>query len=172
MTKYIELDRRPCLIANQKREKGARASQREMEKKLKDIHMLCDQDPSVENINKLEILKTEYHLKYEYILQGVIVRSRARWYEKKVTSIFFFILESSKGKKSVIRKIFTTDQSLTTKPEVIMKEICSFYSDLYGEDSSSNTSPCAETLTVPKLSDEQKAECEEKLTVSRNVIIP
>ena len=45
-----------------------------MEEKLKDIQTLCDQDPSVENINKLEILKTEYDLKYEYIAQGAIVR--------------------------------------------------------------------------------------------------
>ena len=57
------------------------ASLREMGEKLKDIHTLCDQDPSVENINKLEILKTEYDLKYEYIAQGAIARSRARWYE-------------------------------------------------------------------------------------------
>ena len=32
-----------------------RASPREMEENLKDIRTLCDQDPSVENINKLEI---------------------------------------------------------------------------------------------------------------------
>ena len=69
-------------------------------------------------------------------------------------------------------RFFTTDQSFTTKPEVIMRELCSFYSDLYGEDSSSSS--CPETLTdtflskisVPKLSDEQRAKCEEKLTVS------
>ena len=152
-----------------------RASLREMEEKLKDIHTLCDQDRSVENINKLDILKTEYDLKYEYIAQGTIARSRARWYELgEKSNKYFFNLESSRGKKSVIRKIFTTDQSLTTKLQVIMKELCSFYSDLYGEDSSSSSSSCPETLTdtflskisVPKLSDEQRAKCEEKLTVS------
>ena len=67
-----------------------RASLREMEEKLKDIHT-CDQDPSVENISNLEILKTEYDLKYEYIAQGAIVRSRARWYElgEKSNKYFF-----------------------------------------------------------------------------------
>ena len=84
-----------------------RASLREMEEQLNDIHTLCDQDPSVENINKLEILKTEYDLKYEYIAQGAIVSSRARWYELGETSNKYFLnLECSRGKKSVIRKIF------------------------------------------------------------------
>ena len=59
-----------------------------------------------ENINKLEILKTEFDLKYEYIAQGAIVRSRARWYELGEKSNKYFLnLESSRGKKSVIRKI-------------------------------------------------------------------
>ena len=40
-----------------------RASLREMEETL------CDQDPPVENINKLEILETEYDFKFEYIAQ-------------------------------------------------------------------------------------------------------
>ena len=152
-----------------------RASLREMEEKLKDIHTLCDQDPSVESRNKLEILKTEYGLKYECIAQGAIVCSRARWYELGEKSNRYFLnLESSRGKKSVIGKIFTTDQSLTTKPEVIMKELCSFYSDLYGENSSSSSSSYPDTLTdtfltkisVPKLFDDQRGKCEEKLTVS------
>ena len=103
-----------------------------MEENLKDIHTLCDQDPSVENISKLEILKTEYGLRYEYIAQGAIVRSRERWYQLgEKRNKYFLNLESLRGKKSVIRKIFTTDQSLTTKPEVIIKKLYSFYSDLY-----------------------------------------
>lgn len=37
----------------------------ELEGKLKHCRLLCDQDPSTENINRLEILKTEYNLWYE-----------------------------------------------------------------------------------------------------------
>ena len=42
----------------------------DLENKLKNVQVLCDQDPSPENVNKLEILKTEYDLEYEYIAQG------------------------------------------------------------------------------------------------------
>ena len=34
----------------------------DLEKKLKNFRVQCDQDPSLENINKLEILKAEYDL--------------------------------------------------------------------------------------------------------------
>ena len=53
-----------------------------LEENLKNFQVLCDQDPSPENVNRPEILKTEYDLQYEYIAQGAIIRSRARWYEQ------------------------------------------------------------------------------------------
>ena len=131
-----------------------------LERNLNDCQVLCDGDPSPENINKLEVLKTEYDLQNDYITQGAIIRSRVTWYEQG---------ESSKGKKSSIRKCFTDDQTLTTNPKVIMKELRCFYSGLYQE----NKSVCRETLTnsflrntiLPKLTTEQKEKCEGKLTV-------
>ena len=64
----------------------------DLEKKLKNVQVQCNQDLSVENVNKLEILKTEYHLQYEYIAQGAMIRSRARRYEQgeKSNKYFFF----------------------------------------------------------------------------------
>ena len=75
---------------------------RERKAKLADLQVKCDQDPSLENVNKLEILKTEYDLQYEYLAQGAIIRSRARWYEQGEKSNKYFLnLESSRGKKKV-----------------------------------------------------------------------
>ena len=54
----------------------------EMEETLKHHQIMCDQNPSTDNINRLEILKTEYDLRYEYITKGAIIRLRARWYEE------------------------------------------------------------------------------------------
>ena len=85
----------------------------DLEKKLKNLQVQCDQGPSLENVNKLEILKTEYDLQYEYLVQGVIIRSRARWYEQGEKSNKYVLnLESSRGKKKrTIRKIFREDKS-------------------------------------------------------------
>ena len=72
----------------------------DLEKKLKNLQVQCDQGPSLENVNKLEILKTEYDLQYEYLAQGVIIRSRARSYEQGEKSNKYVLnLESSRGKK-------------------------------------------------------------------------
>ena len=72
----------------------------DLEKKLKNFQVRCDQVPSLENFNKLEILKTEYDLQYEYIAQGAIICLRARWYEQGEKSNKYFLnLESSRGKK-------------------------------------------------------------------------
>ena len=81
------------------RERKAKLS--ETEEKLQHCQELCDEeDPSTENMKKLEILKTEYDLLYDYIAQGAIVRSRARWYEQgEKSSKYFLNLESSRGKK-------------------------------------------------------------------------
>ena len=79
----------------------------DLEKKLKNLQVQCDQGPSLENVNKLEILKTEYDLQYEYLAQGVIIRSRARSYEQGEKSNKYVLnLESSRGKKKDNSKDF------------------------------------------------------------------
>ena len=139
----------------------------ETEKKLQHCQELYDEDPSTENMKKLQILKTEY----EYTAQGVIVCSRAKRYEQGGKSNKYFLnLESSRGKKNSIRKIFIKDQTPTTNSKAILNELCKFYSNLYLE----NPDSCSETQTdcflrgisMPKHSDAQKLKCEEKLTVS------
>lgn len=62
----------------------------ELEGKLKHCRLLCDQDPSTENINRLEILKTEHDLWYEHMAQGALIRSRANWYEQGEKSNKYF----------------------------------------------------------------------------------
>ena len=142
-----------------------------LEENLKNFQVLCDQDPSLENVNRLEILKTEYDLRYEYIAQGAIIRTRDRWYEQGEKSNKYFLnLESSRGKKSTIRKILREDQSLTTNPKVIMAELRGFYSNLYQANSTGESETLTDSflknVSMPTLSEIQKEQCEENLTVS------
>ena len=46
-----------------------------LESKLNDCQKMCDQDPSPENMNKFEVLKTELKLQNDYITQGAIIRT-------------------------------------------------------------------------------------------------
>ena len=103
-----------------------------------------------------EVLKTEYELLNDYITKGAIIQSRATWYEQGEKSNKYFLnLESSRGKKSSIRKIVKNDESVTSDPKVIMNELRSFYSDLYQDHSSVNSENLTDSfirnLYLPKL---------------------
>ena len=56
--------------------RGRRAKMASLEEKLRNFQVICDQDPSPENVNRIQILKTEYDLHYEYISKGAIVKIR------------------------------------------------------------------------------------------------
>ena len=78
-----------------------------IEASLKTCKENCGRSPSPENLEQLEILKSEYNSIYEYLSQGAIVRSRATWYEKGEKSNKHFLnLESHKKAKSSVRKVF------------------------------------------------------------------
>ena len=87
--------------------KERRSKMAVLESKLNDCQKMCDQDPSPENMNMFEVLKTEFELQNDYITQGAIIRTRATWYEQgEKSSKYFLNLENSRGKKSSVRKIF------------------------------------------------------------------
>ena len=100
---------------------------------------------TVENLNKLENLKTEYEKEYEYITRGAIVRSRVNWYEKgEKNNKYFLNLENNNKTKSTIRKLERKDGIITTNPKIIMDALHSFYSVLYSDESNAeiNYLPC------------------------------
>ena len=59
----------------------------ELEGKLKHGQLLCDQDPSTENIN---LPDWTCDLWCEHMAQGAIIRSRANWYKQGEKSNKYF----------------------------------------------------------------------------------
>ena len=68
--------------------------------------MKCDNDPTAENLNNLEILHTEYDRQiWLYIAQRAMIRSPVNWYEEGVKSNKYFLnLESSKKKRVALER--------------------------------------------------------------------
>ena len=94
----------------------------EIEKSLTVYQEKCAADPSIENFEQLEILKSKYNA------QGAIIRSRASWYEKgEKNTKYFLSLESYKKAKSCVRKVFTKNGTLSSDPKIIMNELENFY---------------------------------------------
>ena len=54
----------------------------EIETSLTFYQKKCAADPSTENFEQLEILKSKYDVHFDYLSKGAIIRSRASWYEK------------------------------------------------------------------------------------------
>ena len=66
------------------------------------------------------------------ILLGAIIRSRATWYEKgEKNNKYFLNLEKSNKKKSCVRKIFTSDETLTSNPKTMLSELELFFTLIY-----------------------------------------
>lgn len=56
--------------------------------------------------------------------QGASIRSRATWYEKgEKNNKDFLNLEKSNKKKSCVRKILTSDETLTMNPKTVLSEL-------------------------------------------------
>ena len=152
---------------------------REKREKLNNIEetlKLCDEEiaeePSHENLQKLETAKSEYERECDYIVKGlhVIIRSRVTRFEKGERNTKYFLnLENSKKTKTCLRKLLLTDEQETTNPSLIPNEIYSFYSNLYDERTGTtiNQTSCPFLNNhdqIPKLSVSMRGSCEGELT--------
>ena len=129
----------------------------------------CDNNPTTENIEQLEILKLEHENIYEEFSKGAIIRSKATWYEKGEKSNKYFLnLESHRKAKSSVRKVFSEEELLVTDPKKILGVIEGFYSGLYKKDdlepSENLMNTFLENPLVPRLSVDDSQVCEGKLT--------
>ena len=79
----------------------AHSRKAKVKEKLQNCTKKCEDDPSKETFQELECLQAEYDDLYDYITQGVIIHSRANWYEKgEKNEKYFLNLEQSNKKKT------------------------------------------------------------------------
>ena len=153
--------------------KERRARLAEAEKKVKRCELICDNDPSPNNVNDLEAAKHEYDLLHDYIVRGCIVRSRINWYENgEKNSKYFLNLEKTRRGKTAVRRLYDSAGKITVNPKFIINELRDYYQELYSnhdfeegeefasdflENSNSNSN-------IPTLSNNSMMICEGLLT--------
>ena len=140
-----------------------------MEREVKRWQDLCDELPTSENLTGLEETRIRYEFAYDYVTQGAIIRSRARWFEKGEKSNSYFLrLENQNNSSSCIRKLKLDDDLVIADPVEILGEIKSFYSNLYQSHGSNHESDISarflENPSIPKLDEDKKELCEGRLT--------
>ena len=105
---------------------------------------------------------------YNFIAEGIILRSKASWYEYgEKSSKYFLNLEKRNKAKSHLRKIINSDGHEVCNETEIGQKLKQFSSSLYKRHSNKTVDECMSYLaniSLPKLTDEEKLSCEGKLT--------
>ena len=130
-----------------------------------------ENDSNDANSTLLWIAQEELETFYEKKVEGIIIRSRARWYEHgERSSKYFLNLEKRNHVKMHFRKL-DINGVLTTDPLKILNEQKRFYQELYQSinkmsNNSETISLFLDDLNIPKLSETDKNSCKGKISVS------
>jgi len=96
---------------------------------------------------KLEIKKQSLEQWINYKTQGLIIRSRTRWYnEQEKNTKYFFELEKRHFNSKTIRNLKIDDNITLNTDEEILNEVKRFYQALYVSNNSSFQNVSGEDL--------------------------
>ena len=138
----------------------------ELENRLAELENIITTNSSEEVITVYNNCKSDLEALYNYITEGIIMRSKSNWYEfGEKSSKYFLNLEKRNKAKSHV--IMTENNSEISEPQAMLSCIKEFYSTLYKRRSTKGEEECLEylkTLKIPKLSDVECESCEGLLT--------
>ena len=155
------------------KEKAAfrRARRSHLEEKIKLLESAISSDSGAEILYDYSEAKTELEKVYNHIAEGIILRSRAQWYEEGEKSTSYFLrLEKRNKSKSHIRKLildYDSDNEVVDDT-LILQELKKFYCNLYSRRSVKTEEQCLTYLAninTPKLLENETLQCEGKLTL-------
>ncbi|KAJ8038829.1 LINE-1 retrotransposable element ORF2 protein [Holothuria leucospilota] len=116
-------------------------------------------------LDKLKKARISLNELYEYKIEGIIVRSRARWVEQGEKSTAYFLnLEKRNKKYNVIQKLKAADGEEVAEGPQILKELGNFYEVLYTSEKCSPNLILRELQCDSKLTNDDAISCEGILT--------
>ena len=125
-------------------------------------------NPSEDELRDIENAKVELEKIYDHITNGIMLRSKAQWYEGKKASKYFLSLDENRKAKTCIRKFKLDLYGEIVDPQLILLELKLFYKNLYKKTSVKTEKECLHYLSqvnTPNLSPEEKGQCEGKLSL-------
>ena len=153
------------------KKKKDNARRLELEAKLKSFGNILNSNSSDELIKEYEDCTKQLENFYDNITNGLIIRSKADWYEKgeKSNSYFFNLEKRNKSKTHVKCLLDEKTDIVTHNHNLIMKSLKSFYRTLYTRKSCKTEKQCSEYLdkiNTPVLTPEERDFCEGQLTLN------
>ena len=146
-----------------------RAKRNKLELRVKEVDALISSNAEETLIQEYQKCKHQLSEEiYNYVTQGIIIRSKVDWYEQgEKSSKYFYNLEKRNKAKSHIRKILNSNLVELSEPETVFSSIKSFYSTLYKKRNDKTETDCynyLKTRNLPKLTDNESRLCEGELT--------
>ena len=139
-----------------------------LEKKLTELENQLSTDSSAIMRENYKKCKLELDKLHEYITAGLILRSRANWYEyREKSSEYFLNLEKRNKAKSHVRTLVSDSGIKINDPYEILSCMRDFYSNLYKCHGMKTEKECLQylyDLNRPQLSDQDCNSCEGLLT--------
>ena len=157
-----------------------------LEKKVSELEILIRSSSDEELLNQYNKSKNELENLYNYITEGIILRSKVNWYEYgENSSKYFLSLEKRNKAQSHLRKVVKTNEQETSDPIEIIRSLKKFYSSLYTRRGNETEDECIaylrdinipnllteneciaylRNINIPKLTDDERNVCEGKRT--------
>ena len=147
----------------------AREFENTLEKRLETLDNKISANDNTENmeseLKEYEYLKNELKRLYEKKAEGAIFRSKVLWIEEgEKPTKYFFNMEKKNFNKKVITELKISEGHVTANESQIMN------ANLYTSSHKATNKTFLEfakniDLQIPKLSEEENDECEDKLTL-------
>ena len=115
--------------------------------------------------SKYEEAKVKLESLYNYITEGIILRSRTIWYEKGKKSNKYFLNLEKRNESKTHKRSLMINREETSDPATILEELKTFYGQLYRSRSFKTEAQCYEYLeeiNTPHLSSDEIDSCEGK----------
>ena len=142
-----------------------------LEEKVKSLKNAISSDSSAEILHDCSDAKIELEKAYDHIAEGIILCSRAQWYEEgeKSTSYFLRLKKRNKSKSHIRKLVLDCDSDNEVVDDtLILQELKKFYCNLYSRISVKTEEQCLtylENINTPKLPENETLQCEGKLTL-------
>lgn len=155
---------------SKKRAKDFRSRYAILEKQIMEIESKKDWNQKQDALQKHDTLKGELNKYSDYLTEGVILRSKSKWYEEGEKSTKYFLnLERRNKAKTCVRKVLNNNKEITDSSE-ILENIAKYYNNLYSLGSDLSEQECYQFLidnvNVPQLKAEESGRCDGLLTMS------
>ena len=120
-----------CMSYSKQKSRERKQKRISLESKLESLENNITVTSTDLELKKYNSVKQELEQIYNYITEGIILRTRTVWYEEseKLTKYYFLNLEKRSKAKMHVRKLIDSSGAEVTEPEFVLEYIKRFYSD-------------------------------------------